>query len=105
MPYPDAKYPCSPGPWVCDSEKDMFDTDERTWIVTSADGLFLADGIPWEREADARLVAAAPDLLAAVKAIVACAHINTPWAGKAYCISEGRMNAAIAAIAKAEGRE
>jgi hypothetical protein len=52
-----------------------------------------------------RLLAAAPELLSAMKAIVACAHIKTPWGGKAYCISEGRMNAAIAAIAKAEGRE
>jgi hypothetical protein len=50
-------------------------------------------------------VRAAPELLAAVKAIVACAHINTPWAGKAYCISDGRMDAARAAIAKAEGKD
>jgi hypothetical protein len=53
---------------------------------------------------DQRLARAAPELLAAVKDIVACAHINTPWVGKAYYISDGRMDAARAAAAKAEGR-
>ena len=53
----------TPGPWTCDNEKDMFDTDERTWNVTGADGTFLAYGIPWEQEANARLIAAAPELL------------------------------------------
>lgn len=97
----------TPGPWVCDSEKDMFDTDERTWTVTAADGTFLADGIPWDRESDARLIAAAPELLAALKLLR-----NPGGDGKwpCYCDDphyEGGMCencVATAAITKAEGR-
>jgi hypothetical protein len=50
------------------------------------------------------LIAAAPELLSALQDIIDCAHINTPYGGKAYFISDGRMDAARAAIAKAEGR-
>jgi hypothetical protein len=57
----------TPGPWICDSEKDMFDSDKRTWLVTTADGTLLADCIPWERGADARLIAEAPELLEALR--------------------------------------
>ena len=51
-----------------------------------------------------RLIATAPELLAALEEIVRCAYINTPYGGKAYFISDGRMDAARAAVAKAEGR-
>lgn len=90
----------TPGPWVCDNEKDMFDTDERTWIVTSADGLFLAAGIPWEREADARLIAAAPELLEAAR----LANQELIDLGQGSSASPA-LRALWSAIAKAEGRE
>lgn len=43
------------------------------------------------------------ELLQALKDLVACAKIKTPWGGYAYCISDERMEAARAAIKKAEG--
>jgi|LakMenEpi03Aug12_release.lakeMendotaPanAssembly.Ray.scaffolds.fasta_scaffold5982909_1 hypothetical protein len=51
-----------------------------------------------------RLMAAAPDMLAALQAILGCAHANVGGM-KAYFVSDGRMAAAAAAVAKAEGRE
>ena len=55
--------------------------------------------------ANAHLIAAAPELLAALKDIIDCAHINTPYGGKAYFISDGRMHAGRAAIYKATGKD
>lgn len=54
---------------------------------------------------DIRLMAAAPELAAALRAIVACAHMESPVGGKAYFISDRRMTAARSAMAKAEGRD
>lgn len=51
-------------------------------------------------EPDARLIAAAPDLLAALKAMVEADDAHWPIAA-----AESVRNAARAAIAKAEGRE
>ena len=56
-----------------------------------------------EVEADAALIAAAPDLLEALKDIIACCRITGPVGNYAYIISDERREAAKAAIAKAEG--
>ena len=53
-------------------------------------------------EANARLIAAAPDLLAALKAVLPMAGA---WAGGVDLSEDARVLAAVAAIAKAEGRE
>jgi hypothetical protein len=55
----------SPGPWDTDSDQDSGD-----WIVRDATGCRVATGIHFlvaQHDANARLIAAAPDLLAACK--------------------------------------
>ena len=56
-----------------------------------------------EHDAKQHLIAAAPDLLAALNDILACASISAPLDMTAYIISASRMEAARAAIAKATG--
>jgi hypothetical protein len=57
-----------------------------------------------ERDANARLIAAAPELLEALKALVACCETYPAFQKETNQITFGRMEAARAAIAKAEGR-
>ena len=94
----------TPGPWRFEQ-----DGHEPYWNVDmpmqdGSPGYGYANAMVYTTEADARLIAAAPELLAALHDIITCAHVNTPYGGKAYCISDGRMDAARAAINKAEGR-
>lgn len=89
--------------------------DKKTLIGGPTDKMLIAEvlhqhaSVPeWDRpleesQANARLIAAAPKLLAAIRDIVVCARINMPWGGSAYCISDHRMDAARDAIAQAEG--
>lgn len=97
----------TPGPWV-----------KRSAILTGADGSYVVaaglglglgsdngDGV---RAANARLIAAAPDLLDALKQIVECekrraADLRHREAWKLVKFSEGRIAQAEAAIAKATG--
>ena len=55
-------------------------------------------------DANAALIAAAPELLEALKAITDCVHMEGPAGTTAYLISDSRMDAAKVAISKAEGR-
>jgi len=57
-----------------------------------------------EAEANARLIAAAPDLLAALKALVVGVERDDNPSDQGHCEHSDEMNAARAAIAKAEGR-
>lgn len=87
----------TPGPWI-------FDNDWRRWpTVFGSDGIKVAiiekdktiDSFVYElpeRFANARLIAAAPDMLAALKDVVAVADRKTD-----------EFDRARAAIAKAEG--
>lgn len=54
-----------------------------------------------EALANAKLIAAAPELLEALKEITSCAKIAGPHGTTMYFISDSRMNAAIDAIKKA----
>ena len=54
-------------------------------------------------EADARLIAAAPDLLEALDAITRCVSMAGPAGTTAYLISDERMQKARAAVARARG--
>jgi hypothetical protein len=76
------------------------DGNEDDLAITDNDGGYVCYSVA--TNADAELIAAAPELLAALQDIIRCAHINTPYGGKAYFISDGRMDAARAAITKAE---
>jgi hypothetical protein len=79
----------TPGPWLAEPSTD----NRKTWHVVAPCGLRLAWRIGSPNEAqDARLIAAAPDLLAALKGILSITHRDhVAW------------DAARAAIAKAEG--
>lgn len=95
----------TPGPWTVD-----WDYDEG-WNhhIESSPGnriCFMAhDGADHQKQfdANARLIAAAPDMLAALKdllAIIDAQRWGRPWAGRPHA----EADAALAAIAKAEGR-
>lgn len=55
--------PHTPGPWHIDSEKDDFASHGRTWIILGPNDEVVAQNIAWEDAPDARLMAAAPQLL------------------------------------------
>ena len=88
----------TPGPWILDNAKD--DYGDRTWEVSSQEGTYMAYGIPWHRLDDARLVAAAPELLAASR--LANQELIDLGVGSS---GSPALVALWAAIAKAEGRE
>jgi len=87
------------------------------WIADKVDGGYLiasnSQNLPHHAEAmeegDANLIAAAPELLEALRQIVYKASHNfkmTSYEGPAYITREDiSVKMAIAAIAKAEGRE
>lgn len=88
----------TPGPWDyalhtvegVQTFNAMVTRDDAPLCLVIAD---MVEGTPEEQNANARLMAAAPDLLAALKAVVAVADRRTV-----------EFDAARAAIAKAEGR-
>ncbi len=90
----------TPGPWESDESLRSIKVKGRwesipTWTIWPCD---LDNGVRWiaqhiDSTADARLIAAAPDLLAALKTIVGSAKRGFPG-----------NEAALAAIAKAEGK-
>lgn len=86
----------TPGPWKYGYERPTAQDPEEQWaIVTIAGGHIVANVNPDSRQdANARLIAAAPDLLAALEAVV--------------FISDRKHDAwdkARAAIAKAKGQQ
>lgn len=85
----------TPGPWVADG-LSVIASDARATIVATVTG---AASNP-TAVADARLVAAAPDLLAALADLMQhCA--DQGWWLKSHAVNV--MNAAKTALAKAEG--
>lgn len=81
----------TPGPWEWLPATE--DTDDAVVAITS----FVMQGAITSA-ANARLIAAAPDLLEACAAIVAWCDKNPPSGDALYCIQQAR-----AAIAKATG--
>lgn len=83
----------TPGPWAKNRYGELCGSDHKR-ITLSDSGISLSCGVPQpEYIANARLVAAAPDLLEALKAVVSVADRKTVEFDKAH-----------AAIAKAEGK-
>ena len=89
----------TPSPWVF-----SFENIDPEWsVVTTAGGAVIANvNSDHRREANARLIAAAPDLLAALKLFrtkvynaALCSGMDHEWATKACSLAD-------AAIAKAE---
>ena len=83
----------TPGPWIWDKHGDLHGKDGNAVINPNLRGDVLS-GV--NREADARLIAAAPDLLAALEAIVNDDGFPDQFAYRAEAIAR-------AAIAKAKG--
>lgn len=95
----------TPGPWVCRPDDPGYTTAMRyvvTALVGGCSDAVLADvghDTPWRSvEANARLIAAAPDLLAALRAIEATLD------GRQPVDVPGAVMVARTAIARAEGR-
>jgi len=86
----------TPGPWAIDwnvSRIDVFSADAATLVATIRRST-LSAGIDDVAKANARLIAAAPELLEALKAITAAPDLRT------YGLA---MQNACIAIARAEG--
>lgn len=77
----------TPGPWSY-----SFESVDPEWAVVSMKGGLVVANVNADhrQEANARLIAAAPDLLAALKALDESGHTQATW------------QAALRAIAKAE---
>lgn len=99
----------TPGPWVSDEA-------EGEWAVGDADGRIVAylhqDDIDLlsEREANAHLIAAAPDLLAAFSSILPPTLCGESWDlpdhdAVPITITFGKLKAARAAISRATGED
>jgi hypothetical protein len=85
----------TPGPW----EAGEFADRTGDWLVSAKrQRYFVADVYT---EADARLIAAAPDMLAALKQIHHYETIRDPNRGELFL---GALHAVEAAIAKVEGK-
>jgi hypothetical protein len=99
----------TPGPWSVDY------IDNIGFYVTAGDGIDGHGGHGWllpkyaaEGEANARLMASAPDLLAALEALTATARTfrNVPADEQEWTpIDDEALDAAFAAIAKATGED
>jgi len=99
----------TPGPWHA-FYKAKYDEWHVSVQVSDSHTMrqwLFSDGIPTKNEFDARLIAAAPDLLEALKTVVRVIEANPPsivdtiWA-RGY---ETLLDHCSAAIAKAEGKQ
>ena len=88
----------TPGPWMKDDDGDRV-VDLAYFIVAEVDGVDEA-----EVEANARLIAAAPDMLEALREVFA-AHPNHTWLPGLSARERLAFRQVKAAIAKAEGRD
>lgn len=91
----------TPGPWVARDTTEVFGMVDimagETWVAVAQAGPDIA----WA-EANARLIAAAPELLAALKAMHKRFITESEWITAS---DEALESVNIALIAKAEGRE
>lgn len=103
----------TPGPWKVFNGTDVYpDDDDTEGMRYIADCAPVYDDLSFEqRRANARLIAAAPDLLAVARIIAAMPITETaaddvPLYGlDGVYLTHGHIRAARAAIAKAEGAE
>ena len=110
MTYPTGKPGHTPGPWVADFSSDAVRVraPDNSGVCTlnwlSAKGRRSGN----EGEANARLIAAAPELLAGCKALVGmiqlvCARDDIPLVIRDALLTNHRLDEAQAAVTKAEG--
>lgn len=94
-----------PGPWRVSEMNNGFifvkhDSNAHGPLVVTVAWVVVREGCYVEGEANARLIAAAPDLLAACRAMVECCGSSENWNGE----TRHALSVIEAAIAKAEGR-
>lgn len=89
--------PHTPGPWTVGAANDIRTPDETRWFTQRWNTTKTREAL----EADARLIAAAPDLLTSLKDVLT---ICTMFDRANLKDMQGRFDSARAAIAKAEGR-
>lgn len=98
----------TPGEWICYA--DLPSTEPNWHIVTTADRMRVIANVHIEPgnqmdEANARLIAAAPDLLEAVRSLVFLNDNHSPFGGEiARDKIDRAWDKARDAVAKAEGR-
>lgn len=99
----------TPGPWFTYDNRDL---NDAIWIgperfVSVAEVRMGADDVPGDLEANARLIAAAPALLEALKGAIGALEFSRDYhtdlgnEEQAYC--QDRLDAALRAIAQATG--
>ncbi len=97
----------TPGPWEVGTRLDKLDfpivnpknAEQYNWLIA-----FAVPGYP-ESAANARLIAAAPDLLAALKDTVELARKAITQHGTDAEYADVRLEKALTAIARAEGKQ
>lgn len=94
------------GPWRVGETFDE-EVPGVVYAIYTMAGSWLGDtgylGGGATRKANAVLMAAAPELLAALEEITRCCRMTGPAGTTVYAISDARMDAARAAIEKAKG--
>jgi hypothetical protein len=90
----------TPGPWRCE---EVFVSDEYVLTPTVEDPDYPGERFWVHGDADARLIAAAPDLLAALALILDTAEVPHPLSGREPTVPLQVLETARAVIAKATG--
>lgn len=94
----------TPGPWKIEKRTTRGEFVTTTHIV-SKDGDHIAEVGPCNIEANARLVAAAPELLEILEWITHCASIKGPAGTTAYVIGDKYIETARSVVAKTKGEK
>lgn len=97
----------TPGPWSC---FHMPGTTSPWWTIRDGRNIYVAE-VDWvdhavlveEAEANARLIAAAPELLEAAKGLEQALRLYSGRSHRDHTITGNAVQAVIDAIAKAEG--
>jgi hypothetical protein len=92
----------TPGPWHIESMAHVRTTGTKVLYDEGTVGAFFGYGV--ESAANARLIAAAPDLLAALEFITRSAKMEGPHGICLYAIGDRAMANARAALARAKGQ-
>lgn len=99
----------TPGPWQAEQDDVPYDGGFETWVVNAdGAGICMMDCPKDDMEVNARLIAAAPDLLKALESLNALIDFAVPCGDGDFSISDvSGLNRAFdlahAAIAKAKG--
>jgi hypothetical protein len=94
----------TPGPWLPRYSDRVTRADDVDGTKSIAH-VYGVRGEPYAQQANQHLISAAPDMLEALRRLVACCEKHPAFTKPSNRITLDRMDAARAAIAKAEGRD